>query len=98
MLEISQRTMTQRQLLSLIKLLRKYNQGIETYMILDDDIRSGFVMHIVELSIPWYDSDQNVFSQIIRLLIIFCSLALPHSVNLFHHDIAYICIEYLAWT
>jgi hypothetical protein len=51
--------MTRRQLLSLTKLLQKDNQGVETYMVLDNDIRKEWICdaHGVEQPIPWYNAD-----------------------------------------
>ncbi|KAI9428984.1 hypothetical protein BJY52DRAFT_1200712 [Lactarius psammicola] len=51
--------LTQRQLLSLIKLLQKDNQAVETYTVLEDDVRKDWICDALDIEqpIPWSDSD-----------------------------------------
>ncbi|KAH9039767.1 hypothetical protein EDB85DRAFT_1859343 [Lactarius pseudohatsudake] len=49
--------LTQRQLLSLIKLLQKDNQAVETYAVLEDDVRKDWIRDALEIEQPisWSD-------------------------------------------
>ena len=52
--------LTQRQLLSLIKLLQKDNQAVETYTVLEDDLRRDWIRDALNIDsehIPWYNGD-----------------------------------------
>jgi hypothetical protein len=51
--------LTQRQFISLIKLLQKDNQAVETYTVLDDDVRKDWIRDAldIEQSIHWSDSN-----------------------------------------
>jgi hypothetical protein len=51
--------LTRKQLLSLIQLLQKDNQAVETYMVLGEDVRKDWVCEQLDIERPieWSDSD-----------------------------------------